>query len=1300
MSSVLSPVKPSATHTLPIVDGDAPYPAASSSSTSTAATLSPAPRPNFVRRETDQILSYYQSEHAGRPFDYATAAAEHGHGSSSTTTDTTTTTTTAHARKLSTFSSASEYSDNDRDDHAFPERAHPKAASATASVSFGSRSSSSTTTAPHLRKPSTVSRASEYSSGDDRDLRSVQSEREHRLESTSVSSESQLPTPVRANVAIPPPADSARADGVARHSRRPSVPTEGGADRRRVAIVEMDSTAPLNLGRKRSRGLDARSSSSHDPNTSSSSSSMSTTTGTTLSSRRGVHIGGLALVAPPDASPKTYTNLTPPSTAPVVADRASQPPPPSGSSHYHHAHARSASEAVTGSSSTSASHAHAIAAAANNAAGSGRSRHLHHKSSRDVGIVGLALSSASTASDSLGPASPKSDIDDYQHYHAYVHQHEGLGVPVFQTPAKSRSPSPGSGGGATPDLSDTSSASAHHRSPVQRLLSTPIFGMEDGIVTPGIGEYKDIQQPVVGPVIVGLSPEFMQRTQMQQQQQPPPQRRPDPSAASQQNVFPTQQPPPSVQSPTSTSPSYQSSSASSPYLHYKPGVHATAGPLPPPPRSLFDPPSTSSSTTGPPPRPPRFHTPVPPGSGARREIEAIKEKLQLPQSVSAALAARTPPAEADKDKRLGHSNPNPSPARSESRGSEESAYSDEDNNNNQSSVKLVPSSSVHRREGAFPPSKIFTSPPGQQLVESPRGSEEVSSTSRAEGRPVVVIEEEHEEEPRKAAEVERSSPADGEPSASQGERKDPERRIGLELRRESSWVSLRQELANNAQRHSSPNGKAAGLPNVTVSISRSASFVSGTSSSSSSSGSSRLPIPPPKNTKGGSDDEKQQGLGTLAPSSFRATLTNLKRFSSLPRTPSRSSRSSKHSTSPSPTPDPRRSFSPPPQHVVPIRRVIPRPTLVSSWPPAMNTRDITILRSPRERAKAYAEKINELAMYDCGLREWMATQSMGRPGSHPRTQSQRTARDTLQPAVPAEFGGQTPQGRHVSHGSLASEATFPIRADAYTATDLSLRPIDSIAPSTAPPPLPYPALAQANVTRTATRTSILSSSPTKTLAILPGSKATGGGGTGFFASLGRKTSTRKEKGLSMLSSSPQSPSKVLTKRPPGIAASKSNPQSSTSARDAPLPTVPAIPGGPRAAPGKIQRSKTYSVSASPPQHVEPQTETETEGAPRTGRQSVMARRPSLFSRARGGHASVAPAPASTMPPPGSAAAAASAAALTMADPAFQQQVDKLAAILPHADRAILAGYLRRAGEDILAIGQYLEDEKNGTLRRD
>lgn len=51
-----------------------------------------------------------------------------------------------------------------------------------------------------------------------------------------------------------------------------------------------------------------------------------------------------------------------------------------------------------------------------------------------------------------------------------------------------------------------------------------------------------------------------------------------------------------------------------------------------------------------------------------------------------------------------------------------------------------------------------------------------------------------------------------------------------------------------------------------------------------------------------------------------------------------------------------------------------------------------------------------------------------------------------------------------------------------------------------------------------------------------------------------------------------------------------------------------------------------------------------------------------------------------------------------ADPEFARQVDKLADLLPHADREVLAGYLRRAGQDILAIGQYLEDEKNGIIK--
>jgi len=80
-------------------------------------------------------------------------------------------------------------------------------------------------------------------------------------------------------------------------------------------------------------------------------------------------------------------------------------------------------------------------------------------------------------------------------------------------------------------------------------------------------------------------------------------------------------------------------------------------------------------------------------------------------------------------------------------------------------------------------------------------------------------------------------------------------------------------------------------------------------------------------------------------------------------------------------------------------------------------------------------------------------------------------------------------------------------------------------------------------------------------------------------------------------------------------------------------------------------------------------------SPKTGEQNSLNRRPSLFDLSSSERPSAV-------------------------DPEFSRQVDKLADLLPHANREILAGYLRRAGQDILAIGQYLEDEKNGTIRRD
>jgi hypothetical protein len=245
--------------------------------------------------------------------------------------------------------------------------------------------------------------------------------------------------------------------------------------------------------------------------------------------------------------------------------------------------------------------------------------------------------------------------------------------------------------------------------------------------------------------------------------------------------------------------------------------------------------------------------------------------------------------------------------------------------------------------------------------------------------------------------------------------------------------------------------------------------------------------------------------------------------------------------------------------------------------------------------------------------------------------------------------GAQHQPRHVSQSSVASEATFPIRRDAYTATDLMMRSDEEVSLTRVPPTLtlPYPSLAINLPSR-----SSATAPPTPRSYQVPLSSGPSRSATGFFSSIGRKASLKKS------DTSPSIPNRVLTKRGP--------PRSPPT--PAPVPT-PTIPGGPRAPPGKIQRAHTMSV-APPPMEQPPVSVTRSDT-----RSSVSTtRRPSFFHRS-----------AAAYPTPPS-------------DAEFERQVDKLADLLPHADRGVLSGYLRRSGQDILAIGQYLEDERKGTIR--
>lgn len=385
------------------------------------------------------------------------------------------------------------------------------------------------------------------------------------------------------------------------------------------------------------------------------------------------------------------------------------------------------------------------------------------------------------------------------------------------------------------------------------------------------------------------------------------------------------------------------------------------------------------------------------------------------------------------------------------------------------------------------------------------------------------------------------------------------------------------------------------------------------------------------------------------PKSFRNSLTtNLKRLStSLPRTSSLSSKSRRSSDAyySSRTPSPAMQSIPLPP---------PRPKIISSSPPAMFCTEISTKKTSLERCMVYAQKINELYMYDSGLSDWtIEAKQRGTLGSYLYTllTLKNHSANYNRPTVAFSSHTFTPQPRHTSGSSIISE--FPRRPDASMATDLTNKSVD-LAPA-APPVLPYPSLA--NNMYQVRSSSLANNTPPGSIRSLASSSSGTKSSGGFFASLGRKNSisSSKKPGLAQIATNQQA--RVLTKPPPVGAPRLIN-----------IPTSPVVPGGPRAIPNRrAARSQTLMST----------TNSFASNASSTERSEALGRRPSLLETTS------SPEPAGIDITP---------------DPEFVRQVDKLAHLLPEADRGVLEGYLRRAGQDILAIGQYLEDEKNGTVK--
>lgn len=215
-------------------------------------------------------------------------------------------------------------------------------------------------------------------------------------------------------------------------TRRSGTPSTGGADKRRIAIVQMDSVSET-----------LRKSTSTSDTASSSNSVRSRRVGAN-------NLSGLALVAPPDASLRSYTHFTPPSTAPVTADLG---------------HHRSASESPADRSNIP---------------------------SRDSGTVGAVQGTPRTKTAPFISQNNTRNTKEEDKNNSRYSPLDG-----FRRSTASRSPSP-------TKQPNRVGSSVEFTSPLNRTATRPQMMSSMQVMTPSIGEGKQIDMPVAGPVVIKL----------------------------------------------------------------------------------------------------------------------------------------------------------------------------------------------------------------------------------------------------------------------------------------------------------------------------------------------------------------------------------------------------------------------------------------------------------------------------------------------------------------------------------------------------------------------------------------------------------------------------------------------------------------------------------------------------------------------------------------------------------------------------------------------------------------------------
>ena len=406
-----------------------------------------------------------------------------------------------------------------------------------------------------------------------------------------------------------------------------------------------------------------------------------------------------------------------------------------------------------------------------------------------------------------------------------------------------------------------------------------------------------------------------------------------------------------------------------------------------------------------------------------------------------------------------------------------------------------------------------------------------------------------------------------------------------------------------------------------------------------------------------------------------------------------------------------------------------RPRNPRKLPPSIYCGDIVAKKNPLDRLLMYEKRMKELnSEEDSGLVDWIDWVRSGKrlgPVGKPDKEA-GAARGPSRSSSSVSSGSQAlphrvPQKklkgfnhpplhahrlREVSNGSVASEMTFPIRPDAYVATNLS-SPSDGSPMNGPPPNIPYPGLAQnAGVRNTIKRPQRTNSQPgpkgLNSMGSLRGPPASKS--NGFFSSLGRKASLKKQH--------PGVPA-----NPSGLAALVSRPNHINLDGGLPPPVpiklnAPTLMGGPRPAPHK--RSTAIADRGPPPPPPADDQLISEDSIPEedsVGEMESFAGHTNDDDRSSMHSASVAHSfytDGSPMHPPGlvpksslsyrSHGHGRAATADEDPDAEFAANLEKVTDVLPHVDRETLALYLRKAGgEDMRAIGTYLEDERKGVV---